>query len=325
MSPSLATASLRLNCLERDGRVVGYGLEARVGDGWRLMARCEPLARLVYRDGAGERHEVELAADSWQESADSLSLSGGFVDGDGVSWRQSVTVARVAQGNQLNMACRLESSAPRQVLYWSGPRLLAGEGSFGAAREEALFPGLEYLLDDEPSSDTRFAAGKFAERSVPHPYQITIPMMAVSHEGCGVGLLWDPNQNWGSAWRHPAARFSSPNRHEGGARQPFDGALRARPLRALGDTRPDRGPHARQRRPRQPADAGGAPGRGAGRRRLRHPARMAGDLRSAAPAGAGGRLAREPRTLRRRLPRRGLARGGRGLAPYPEGQLGAAF
>ncbi len=216
MSPSLATASLRLNCLERDGRVVGYGLEARVGDGWRLMARCEPLARLVYRDGAGERHEVELAADSWQESADSLSLSGGFVDGDGVSWRQSVTVARVAQGNQLNMACRLESSAPRQVLYWSGPRLLAGEGSFGAAREEALFPGLEYLLDDEPSSDTRFAAGKFAERSVPHPYQITIPMMAVSHEGCGVGLLWDPNQNWGSAWRHPAARFSSPNRHEGG-------------------------------------------------------------------------------------------------------------
>ena len=51
---------------------------------------------------------------------------------------------------------------------------------------------------------------------MPHPYQITIPMMAVSHGGCGVGLLWDPNQNWGSAWRHPAARFSSPNRHEGG-------------------------------------------------------------------------------------------------------------
>ncbi len=226
MSPSLATASLRLRSMERDGQVVGYSLEAHtapfagastgIGDDWRLMARCQPLARLVYRDGAGERHEVELAADSRQEGADSLELGGGFVDGDGVRWRQSVTIARTARENQLNLACRLETSAPRQVLYWSGPRLLAGEGSFGAAREEALFPGLEYLLDDEPSSDTRFAASKFAERSVPHPYQITIPMMAVSHEGCGVGLLWDPNQNWGSAWRHPAARFSSPNRHEGG-------------------------------------------------------------------------------------------------------------
>lgn len=216
MSPSLASASLRLSCLERDGVVVGYTLEAGVGDEWRLMARCEPLARLVYQDEGGARHEVELAADSWQESADALELTGGFVDGDGVTWRQTVTIARVAQEKQLNVACRLETSAPRQVLYWSGPRLLAGEGSFGAAREEALFPGLEYLLDDEPSSDTRFAASKFADRSVPHPYQITIPMMAVSHEGCGVGLLWDPNQNWGSAWRHPAARFSSPNRHEGG-------------------------------------------------------------------------------------------------------------
>ena len=216
MSPSLATSTLRLICLESDGAVVGYDLEALVGGDWRLMARCEPLARLVCRDDAGQRHEVELAADSWQAGADSLELSGGFVDGDGVSWRQTVTIARTARENQLNLACRLETSAPRQVLYWSGPRLLAGQGSFGATREEALFPGLEYLLDDEPSSDTRFAAARFAGRSVPHPYQITIPMMAVSHDGCGVGLLWDPNQNWGRAWRHPAARFSSPNRHEGG-------------------------------------------------------------------------------------------------------------
>ncbi len=75
-----------------------------------------------------------------------------------------------------------------------------------------MFPGLEYLLDDEVSSDTAFAAERYANRTVPHPYKIAVPLMAVSHAGAAVGLLWDANQEWHNAWRHPAAQFSSPNR-----------------------------------------------------------------------------------------------------------------
>ena len=39
--------------------------------------------------------------------------------------------------------------------------------------------------------------------------------MAVSHGGSAVGILWDPHQDYGAAWRHPSAVFSSPNALEG--------------------------------------------------------------------------------------------------------------
>ncbi|NOZ27793.1 MAG: hypothetical protein GXP39_07045 [Chloroflexi bacterium] len=216
-APVLATDRLRLACQMRGEQVTGLTLEVYEGDTWHRMAVVSPLCHLIYLDGQGERREVEIVGAVLGAGERSLELNGRLEDGDGVEWHWAARFSLGDHPGQVLAEYRLEVSAPRRLLRWMGPSLLAGEGSFGAAKDEALFPGLEYLLGDEPSSDTRFAAEKYANRTVPHPYKITVPLMAVSHEGRAVGLLWDPNQDWNSAWRLPAALFSSPNRLQPGA------------------------------------------------------------------------------------------------------------
>jgi hypothetical protein len=215
--PGLETSSLRLTCIESGGSVSGFSVEVRADGGWQLMARTTPLSRLVYRDQSGQRQAVDLTAQVAEASADRLKLAGTFTDLDGAVWTLGVQFSRTANPHQLQADYTLSTDRGCQFHQWIGPCLYVGEGSFGSAKDEALFPGLEYLLDDEPSSDTRFAAPRYANRTVPHPYKITVPLMAVSQGGRAVGLLWDPNQAWGSAWRHPSALFSSPNRLQDGA------------------------------------------------------------------------------------------------------------
>ncbi|MBN1287183.1 MAG: hypothetical protein JXB47_17425 [Anaerolineae bacterium] len=212
MTATLETIGLRLVGLEDENNVItGLALEVRDGDGWYRMAATKPLSHVIYQDPDGNRREVDIGASEYTAGDARLELRGGFVDADGATWRLTAVFSTTDDPCQLQADYRLEVNASRKVFCWIGPSLHAGAGSFGAAKDEALFPGLEYLLDDEPSSDTRFAAEKYANRAVPHPYKIAIPLMAVSHEGRAVGLMWDATQAWGSAWRRPAAIFASPN------------------------------------------------------------------------------------------------------------------
>ncbi len=208
----LQTAALRLTCLEAGGKITGFELAVREGNNWASMAKTQPLSHLIYQDKQNQRHEADLVATSGTVTAQSLHLTGDFTDVDGVKWTLSVTFSLTDSPHRIAADYRLEANEARKAYRWIGPSLQAGEGSFGTKKDKALFPGLEFLLGDEPSSDTRFAAPKYANRAVPHAYRITVPMMAVSHAGQAVGLIWDPNQDWGRAWRHPAALFSSPNR-----------------------------------------------------------------------------------------------------------------
>ena len=213
----LTNGVVRLSFEMEGGALSGYTLDVRAGDDWRRAGAMYPVSQVTYRDSAGNRQIMPLQATLEYAGPTEIHLGGGSLDLDGVEWRFSARFQLDEHSNQIQVDYRLESGQARQALNWQGPGLLAGEGSYGAAKEEALFAGLEYLLDDEPSSDTRFAAEKFARRSVPHPYKITIPLMAISHAGQVTGMMWDPNQDWHSAWRHPAALFSSPNQITPGA------------------------------------------------------------------------------------------------------------
>jgi hypothetical protein len=57
----------------------------------------------------------------------------------------------------------------------------------------------------EESSATTNAAPSLAARSAPHPYKITVPLMALSAAGAAVGLWWDPLQLWCNAPRFALA------------------------------------------------------------------------------------------------------------------------
>lgn len=73
-----------------------------------------------------------------------------------------------------------------------GPWLYAGVDSFGMAKSDAIFPGIEWLRSDEWSSNRSYMLAPLAERTAPHPFKVSAPLMAVSHEGDGIGLAWDP-------------------------------------------------------------------------------------------------------------------------------------
>jgi hypothetical protein len=57
-------------------------------------------------------------------------------------------------------------------------------------RSMALFPGLEFLEEDEPSSSDRDAHGPLADRRRPDPAKITVPLAAFEVNGSLVALLW---------------------------------------------------------------------------------------------------------------------------------------
>jgi hypothetical protein len=115
----------------------------------------------------------------------------------------------------LKVSLRLISQANQWARYVRGPWLKAGEGSFGAAKVDAIFPGVEWLLGDEWSSGTDWFKDPWAKRYIPHPNKVAIPLMAMSQDGVGVGLAWDPRQNvtgWFNYRRcHPQPVFATPN------------------------------------------------------------------------------------------------------------------
>ena len=58
------------------------------------------------------------------------------------------------------------------------------------------------------------AAPPFDNRLVPHPYKITVPVMAVEMQKSIVGIIWNPLDTWDSENQMLSAIFASPNWHQ---------------------------------------------------------------------------------------------------------------
>ncbi len=230
----------------------GYGagaLEWSAGQGWQIAGRLRSLGRIVYRGGDGQEHEALLYANSAslrqaqgklfdsarQKPAGSaqdasasnyLTFAAKHTDADGATWTSRVAFRLVGDAPWIELAYELTVDRPAQLLAWTGPEYLAGEGSSDALEQtrrisenpaglrSALFPGLEFLLGDEPSSGADYVDRSVAQRYVPHPNKITIPLMAVTGAGVTTGLMWDPRQRWDGTHDRPAALFASPNSWE---------------------------------------------------------------------------------------------------------------
>lgn len=210
---SLANDHLRIS-IEENG--AGYSIEVRAGDDWRRAGRGT-FGRLVTLDAEGARQDTPIRLTDVEAASGRLRASGTWTDDQGTVWELAHTFTPTGDPHQVSITATASPSADAKILHFSGPTILAGDGAFGTHKADGLFPGLEYLAEDEPSSSTAFASSAHASRIVPHPYKVTVPLMAVSHEDLAVGLMWDPNQAYGSAWRHPAAVFSSPNVLDDGA------------------------------------------------------------------------------------------------------------
>jgi hypothetical protein len=75
---------------------------------------------------------------------------------------------------------RLKATGNFYARYVRGPWLLVGEAEFGTAKDDAIFPGVEWAIDDEWSSGSDWFKHPWSERFVPHPYKVTSPV--ITHE-----------------------------------------------------------------------------------------------------------------------------------------------
>jgi len=95
-----------------------------------------------------------------------------------------------------------------------GPWLRVGAFDFGVDKEDAIFPGMEWLVDKQWSSSIDYLSPELALRVTPHPRKVTAPIMAISHDGLAVGLSWDPllgSVDELNRIYHPQPVFASPN------------------------------------------------------------------------------------------------------------------
>jgi len=105
---------------------------------------------------------------------------------------------------------------PQFTIYLRSLRgvwLRVGANSFGTARYDAIFPGIEWVVNDEWSSGTDWFEHPEALRVTPHPHKVAIPIMAISYDGMGIGLSWTSElpTSLASSFRCPQPVFATPN------------------------------------------------------------------------------------------------------------------
>ncbi len=195
----------------------GFGsgeLSAATGSGWNTVAWLPSLGRVVHRDGKGIRHENTIFVPNPPEvetaGVASLDFDWTARDTDGTNLR--VTASFKLAGNEKSISAdyKLASDQPRELLAFDGPMLHVLQ------RDEAVFPGLEWLVDDEVSSSTLDIVRGHPHqlRYVVHPNMVTLPAIGIHSPHGTVGLLWDVHQKWDGKQDRPSVLFASPDRFD---------------------------------------------------------------------------------------------------------------
>lgn len=197
----------------------GYTVEQKMPEGWRPAARVRYFTSYSYRSGWGRDWLAYVLPKEVRIEQNDRAAGAVFTqsqpDFDGVTWsfefRFGVRPGRPVIDVDYSASPDRES---RLLLFW-GPKLYAGDESFGAYKDEALFAGVEYLGPGERSSANPALAPDARMYLAPTPAKITIPLMTVVNKGQMVGLMWDPLQKWNGSDTCPSAVFASPNWLEG--------------------------------------------------------------------------------------------------------------
>ncbi len=192
-----------------------YTLFVAKGGNYQRVATSPALSAVTYLDAAENRQTFQLVPTKYQLAGNKdesiIQLSGTSTDADGVTWNYEMRWTLTEDATRVKTEYRLQTDGDRALLAFQGPMLYAGCGRNPEKKTAALFPGLEFLEDEERSSSARDAAPPLDNRLVPHPYKITVPVMAVEIQKSVVGIIWDPLDTWDGENQMLSAIFASPN------------------------------------------------------------------------------------------------------------------
>ncbi|WP_347244113.1 hypothetical protein [Thermogutta sp.] len=210
--PVLENENLRLVFYPCQQRFFAGRLEVKTPQGWKAAGWLVSMGRLVLRDSDGHVAESLLAAKSCQLGPSPTGSGGVLVfpctvkTPDGATITATVRFSLDAGSNTCRLDAQLESDRSVDILAWGLPMVYIHQ------RDEAVFPGLEWLVDDELSSDSLDIAEDHPDRIryVVHPNMITIPAVGIHGPHGTVGLIWE-NRPVDDRFP-PAFAFASPDR-----------------------------------------------------------------------------------------------------------------
>jgi hypothetical protein len=123
-------------------------------------------------------------------------------DPDGAIWTFQQEFR--TEGESIRYRSRISVDQDRQVVFAPALLVLPGVGSFGTNKHQAVLAGIEYLENEESSSE-RDLIGLQARRQVPDPLKFTFPFMAIAARGHWLSLSWKTTP-------HLAAIHDTPDR-----------------------------------------------------------------------------------------------------------------
>lgn len=129
-------------------------------------------------------------------------------DPDGARWEFSLRLQPEGAKGAIGIESEVEVSEPRTVAFLPVFGVHPGVGSFGGHKTQALLAGVEYL-EDEDSSSERTLRGTQARRVVPDTLKLTMPLMALAAEGRWLGMLWRPEPDLSALFDSPDRVFRS--------------------------------------------------------------------------------------------------------------------
>ncbi|HUT90145.1 MAG TPA: hypothetical protein VMY37_11655 [Thermoguttaceae bacterium] len=172
------------------------------------------LGRVVLQGADGSRREHVVLTDGppKAQTGDRASLEFAWTtpEGEEPGCRVRVRFGLGEDEKTISADYELTCSKPCKLLAFDGPMLYALD------RDEAVLPGLEWLVDDEVSSGTLDIAEGHPHqlRYVVHPNMVTIPAVGIHGKHGTVGLVWDVHQKWDGRRDRPSLVFASPDRFE---------------------------------------------------------------------------------------------------------------
>jgi hypothetical protein len=177
----------------------GYAIaEVWNGARWQRAGSLYPLARLVVEtDGVPEELGLRIGSVRTEENRFYISAQG--VSASGEAWPVNMAYSLQPDAPRFRIDYNAGAPRPTRLCAFHGPTILAGDRSFGARKQFALFPKVGPLGAEDASP-----------RRVLPEQDITRPLMAMHGDDTLIALLWPHMHEWRQEERGTSALFHIP-------------------------------------------------------------------------------------------------------------------